>query len=72
MQKLTGVHLMKIAILNGNPNADNVKFDDYLRKLSDGILLISKPRPANPFGLAFPSKLLASATARRPPKYSWL
>lgn len=28
---------MKIAILNGNPNADNVKFDDYLRKLSDSL-----------------------------------
>jgi len=26
---------MKITILNGNPNADNVKFDNYLKELSD-------------------------------------
>jgi len=26
---------MKITILNGNPNADNVKFDNYLKNLSD-------------------------------------
>jgi len=26
---------MKITILNGNPNADNVKFDNYLKALSD-------------------------------------
>ena len=26
---------MKITILNGNPNADNVIFDDYLKALSD-------------------------------------
>ena len=26
---------MKITILNGNPNADNVKFDDYLKELSE-------------------------------------
>ena len=26
---------MKITILNGDPNADNVKFDNYLKELSD-------------------------------------
>ena len=26
---------MKITILNGNPNADNARFDNYLKKLSD-------------------------------------
>jgi multimeric flavodoxin WrbA len=26
---------MKITILNGNPNAENVKFDNYLKELSD-------------------------------------
>lgn len=26
---------MKITILNGNPNADNIKFDNYLNNLSD-------------------------------------
>jgi multimeric flavodoxin WrbA len=26
---------MKITILNGNPNAENVKFDNYLKSLSD-------------------------------------
>ena len=26
---------MKITILNGNPNGDNVAFDDYLQRLSD-------------------------------------
>ncbi len=26
---------MKVTILNGNPDADNVKFDDYLKNLSD-------------------------------------
>jgi multimeric flavodoxin WrbA len=26
---------MKITILNGNPNTDNVKFDNYLKELSD-------------------------------------
>ncbi len=26
---------MKITILNGNPNADNVKFDNYLEELAD-------------------------------------
>jgi multimeric flavodoxin WrbA len=29
---------MKITILNGNPDASNVVFDDYLKKLSDALL----------------------------------
>jgi len=28
---------MKIIILNGNPDADNIKFDNYLRDLSDSL-----------------------------------
>ena len=28
---------MKVTILNGNPNADNVKFDNYLKNLSDSL-----------------------------------
>ena len=26
---------MRITILNGNPNVDNVQFDDYLKNLTD-------------------------------------
>lgn len=26
---------MRVAILNGSPDGDNVKFDDYLKNLSD-------------------------------------
>jgi multimeric flavodoxin WrbA len=33
--KAKGDGFMKITILNGNPNADNVKFDNYLKELSD-------------------------------------
>jgi len=28
---------MKITILNGNSDADNIKFDNYLRELSDSL-----------------------------------
>ena len=26
---------MRVTILNGNPNEENIRFDDYLIKLSD-------------------------------------
>jgi multimeric flavodoxin WrbA len=30
---------MRVTILNGNPNEENIRFDDYLKKLSDLLLL---------------------------------
>ena len=29
---------MRVTILNGNPNEENVRFDDYLKKLSDSLV----------------------------------
>jgi len=51
---------MKITILNGNPNADNVKFDNYLKELSD-LLESDFVLFASPIIMGFTSALLKKA-----------